>query len=148
MHLRDPFSVLVMIHNQAGEVLLIQRSDDANFWQSVTGGIEMGELPIDCAKREVKEETGIDIDAIGAELIAADYLNQYEIRPQWRPRYKKGALVNTEYVFYLCVPAQTQVTIDPAEHTDYVWLTPQQAIAKAWSDSNKQAIADKFQLPN
>lgn len=145
MALRDPFSVLVMIYNKAGEVLLMQRSDDALFWQSVTGGIEMGERPIECAKREVKEETGIDLDSLNIALTEADYVNQYAIRPQWQFRYKQGALVNTEYVFYVCVPDNTQVKLDPIEHTDFVWLTPQQAIAKAWSDSNKQAILDIFQ---
>ena len=38
--LKKPFSVLVVIQNTRNEFLLIQRVDDAAFWQSVTGCIE------------------------------------------------------------------------------------------------------------
>jgi 8-oxo-dGTP pyrophosphatase MutT (NUDIX family) len=46
----------VVIHDQ--QVLLIQRSDN-RAWTPVTGIIEPGENPADCAVREVFEESGI-----------------------------------------------------------------------------------------
>ena len=41
------------------QVLLVQRSDN-QAWTPVTGIVEPGENPADCAVREVLEETGID----------------------------------------------------------------------------------------
>ena len=56
-----PQSVLVVIHTPALEVLLIDRADAANFWQSVTGSKdEEGESFEETAVSEVAEETGID----------------------------------------------------------------------------------------
>ena len=54
-----PVSVLVLLHDDGGNVLLLERKDRAGFWQSVTGSLELGETPFQAALREVKEETGI-----------------------------------------------------------------------------------------
>ena len=65
-----PESVLVVIHTPQREVLLINRADAGNFWQSVTGSKdEPGESFLDTAVREVAEETGIDC-AAGSALHA------------------------------------------------------------------------------
>lgn len=41
---KHPVSVLVVIFAQdTGRVLMLQRRDDASFWQSVTGSLEVGE---------------------------------------------------------------------------------------------------------
>jgi 8-oxo-dGTP pyrophosphatase MutT (NUDIX family) len=48
----------VVIRDQ--QVLLVQRSDN-KAWTPVTGIVEPGENPADCAVREVFEETGIHV---------------------------------------------------------------------------------------
>jgi 8-oxo-dGTP pyrophosphatase MutT (NUDIX family) len=48
----------VVIRDQ--QVLLVQRSDN-QAWTPVTGIVEPGENPADCAVREVFEETGIHV---------------------------------------------------------------------------------------
>lgn len=40
------------------EFLMIKRSTPGYNWQCVTGAIEMGETPLECAKREIFEEIG------------------------------------------------------------------------------------------
>ncbi|MBD1583038.1 dihydroneopterin triphosphate diphosphatase [Pseudoalteromonas sp. S16_S37] len=140
MQLRKPISVLVVIYNEAKEFLLIKRADDACFWQSVTGGVELNESLLDTAYRELKEETGIDARALGIEIKDHHSTNQYEIRPCWRHRYVEGAKINTEHVFSICVPSDTQIKLDPNEHTDYQWLTQACAAKKAWSPSNRKEI--------
>ena len=138
--LRKPFSVLVVIYRKNKDCLLIQRTDDANFWQSVTGGIDEGETPITTAYRELLEETGIDARALGLTMQDHKKTNQYTIRESWRHRYQANALVNTEHVFSICVPDDITIVLDPNEHTDFVWLTQQQAAEKAWSPSNRDEI--------
>ncbi len=49
------------IFNENGEVLLQKRAD-CNKWGFPGGAIELGETPEMAAKREVKEETGLDIE--------------------------------------------------------------------------------------
>ncbi|VFS23430.1 NUDIX hydrolase [Enterobacter cancerogenus] len=41
--------------------LMLQRRDDPDFWQSVTGSLEEGETASQAAAREVKEEVTIDV---------------------------------------------------------------------------------------
>ncbi|MFY8326843.1 dihydroneopterin triphosphate diphosphatase [Pseudoalteromonas sp. ZZD1] len=138
--LRQPYSVLVVIYKKNKDFLLIQRADDANFWQSVTGGIDEGETPLDTAYRELLEETGIDARALGITIRDHHKTNQYAIRQQWRHRYQDDALINTEHVFSICVPDDITILLDPNEHTDFIWLTQLQAAEKAWSPSNCDEI--------
>ncbi|MCF6436628.1 dihydroneopterin triphosphate diphosphatase [Pseudoalteromonas sp. MMG022] len=140
MPLRQPVSVLVVIYNDAGKFLLIQRADDAEFWQSVTGGVEHNESPLQTAYRELKEETGIDAQALGIEIVDHKRTNHYEIRECWQHRYIAGAKINTEHVFSVCVPSHIEVILDPNEHTQHLWLNQSTAADKAWSSSNAKEI--------
>ena len=45
-----------------GEILMVRhRHDGRDYWTLPGGGIETGEEPIDAARREVSEETGIEL---------------------------------------------------------------------------------------
>ena len=56
-----PESVLVVIHTPQRNVLLINRADAPDFWQSVTGSKDEVDEPLaGTAVREVFEETGIN----------------------------------------------------------------------------------------
>lgn len=50
-----------IIFNDEGEVLLGHRRD-YDMWDLPGGGVELGESPWDCVKREVKEESGLDVE--------------------------------------------------------------------------------------
>lgn len=135
---RRPESVLVVVYDHQNQVLALQRNDDPTFWQSVTGSLEDGELPVETAKREVTEELGFDLTKQGYELVDTRQVNQYQIRPQWRHRYEPSCQVNTEYIFLLQV--QSNQSIQLTEHSQYLWLTPAEAIEKMWSSTNVEAI--------
>lgn len=135
-----PQSVLVVIHTPALEVLLIKRADAEDYWQSVTGAKDdIAESFETTAMREVAEETGIDARARGHELRDWGLENVYEIYPRWRHRYAPGVVHNTEHLFGLLVPAGTQVTLSPREHTDYRWLPWREAAQACASASNAEA---------
>ena len=140
-----PRSVLVVIHTPALEVLLIERADKPGYWQSVTGSIDHPEEPlVETARREVLEETGIDIDRVGGALRDWGLANVYEIYPVWRHRYAAGVTHNTEHVFGLTVAPGTPVVLNPREHLRHLWLPWREAADRCFSPSNAEAI---LQLP-
>jgi dATP pyrophosphohydrolase len=133
-----PVSTLVVIHTPALEVLLIERADHPGFWQSVTGSQDEGETLAETAAREVAEETGIDASRFKLEDWQVE--NVYEIFAVWRHRYAPGVTHNTEHVFSLEVPAGEPVKVAPREHLQAIWLPWQEAAARVFSWSNRQAI--------
>jgi dihydroneopterin triphosphate diphosphatase len=134
-----PQSVLVVIHTPDLDVLLINRADAPDFWQSVTGSKDREDEPLQAtAVREVAEETGIDARA--GVLRDWGLENVYEIYPRWLHRYAPGVTRNTEHVFGLQVPAGTPVRLNPREHTGYRWLPWRQAADACFSPSNAEAF--------
>lgn len=135
-----PESVLVVIHNAAGHVLLIRRSDSGT-WQSVTGSKDHPqESWADTAVREVFEETGILAHGPGCHLQDWQLENQYDIYPEWRWRYAPEVSRNTERVFGLLVPQHHPIVLSPQEHTESQWLPLHAAADQCFSASNAEAI--------
>ena len=139
-----PESVLVVIYTPALDVLLINRADAPEFWQSVTGSKdEPGEDLAHTAAREVFEETAIDCrpgTLLHAGLRDWQLENIYDIYPRWQHRYAPGVTRNTEHVFGLCTRADTPVTLNPREHTAYRWFPWRAAADACFSPSNAEAI--------
>ena len=139
MPFKLPVSTLALVHTQDLRVLLIERADAPGYWQSVTGSQEPGETLAETATRELAEETGIAASAYGG-LVDWNVSNVYEIYPRWLHRYAPGTTHNTEHVFALRVPEPIAVTLAPREHRAYVWLPWEEAAAKCFSWSNRDAI--------
>lgn len=138
-----PLSVLVVIYTPVREVLLIRRADHAEFWQSVTGSMDVQDASlVYTAAREVAEETGIAVEP--QALQDWGLVNHYDIYPAWRHRYAPGVTRNTEHVFGLCLPEAVPVRLSPAEHTASHWLDWRAAADLCFSPSNAEAI---LQLP-
>ena len=134
-----PLSTLIVVHTPDLQVLLIERADAPGYWQSVTGSQEVGETLAETATRELREETGIDAARYGG-VRDWQMSNVYEIYLRWRHRYAPGVTHNTEHVFGLEVPEPVAVVLEPREHRAYAWLPWQEAAAKCFSWSNRDAI--------
>ena len=149
---KNPESVLVVIYcKRTLRVLMLQRKDDPNFWQSVTGSMEDNESPTDTAIREVFEETGIDINGKNLKLIDAKHVIEFEIFPQFRYRYAPEVKINKEHWFYL--PLNDEIIPVLSEHLSYQWLTIKNAANITISPNNCEAISridsiDEFSLRN
>lgn len=62
------FGVAGAIIEKDGKVLLVREGNDkadAGLWNQPAGWIDVGEDPVEAAKREVKEETGLDFEPTG-----------------------------------------------------------------------------------
>ncbi|WP_150539376.1 dihydroneopterin triphosphate diphosphatase [Actinobacillus vicugnae] len=146
MKYKNPYSVLVVIYAQnSGKVLMLQRQDDPEFWQSVTGSLEPNEQPFKTALREVKEEVGIDIVAEKFTLIDCNETVEFEIFPHFRYKYAPEITHCVEHWFLLGLPSERAPIL--TEHLAFEWLSPAQAIQRTKSPNNAQAIA-KFLTNN
>jgi ADP-ribose pyrophosphatase YjhB (NUDIX family) len=81
-------SVNVAVTNDAGELLLIRRSDNEN-WAIPGGAVDLGESLAQAAIRETKEESGIDCEITGLTGIYNDpghvllYTSNGEVRQEF-----------------------------------------------------------------
>ncbi len=57
-------SVTAVVPNERGEILLVHKTDN-DLWALPGGAMDLGEYMADAVVREVKEETGIDVEVIG-----------------------------------------------------------------------------------
>ncbi|NDO83621.1 dihydroneopterin triphosphate diphosphatase [Citrobacter sp. NCU1] len=138
---KRPVSVLVVIFAEdTKRVLMLQRRDDPDFWQSVTGSLEEGETASQAAMREVKEEVTIDVAKEQLTLIDCQRTVEFEIFSHLRHRYAPGIERNTESWFCLALPSEREIVF--TEHLTYRWVNAHEAaqLTKSWS--NRQAIEE------
>lgn len=80
-------AVLVFIENNAGEQLLMLRAKPPNLgaWSPIGGKLEtaLGESPYECAIRETREETGLELTAADLHLFAMIAEKSYEGQGHW-----------------------------------------------------------------
>ncbi|MCD7808823.1 MAG: NUDIX hydrolase [Erysipelotrichaceae bacterium] len=92
-----------------GEVLILKRvrpsTDGLGYWEMPGGGLEYGETPHEALIRELKEETGLDI-----EIIKPVYTFT-AIRPHYQ----------TVGIGFLAIPTNDKVVLSE-EHTDYKFV--------------------------
>ena len=85
---------------------------------TVPGGhIELGERAEDAIRREVKEETGLDVEDVKLLLV------QEAIYP--KDYYKHEHFV---FMDYICRAKNPQVKLDGRELQEYVWVNPKDAV--------------------
>ena len=134
---KRPESILIVVHDPSGMILLLERADIKNFWQSVTGSLRWGERPRQAAVRELTEETGISAVDTLLDWHRAVY---FEIIEQFKQRYPPDTHQNLEHMFSLQVETDQPVTVNPCEHVGYVWKPYSEAQDIVWSWSNRAAI--------
>jgi dATP pyrophosphohydrolase len=132
---KRPESVLVIVCTMQGEALMLRRVDPPDFWQSVTGALCWGETATAAAKRELGEETGLDLEPVDCHAA-----QRFPMLPAWRARYAPDVATNLEHVFRVICPQRSAVTLNPREHSEYRWLPRESAAALASSWTNREAL--------
>jgi diaminopimelate epimerase len=140
--LRVPRQVLVYVHRAGPEFLLLERiPENGGFWQGVTGAPAWGESDDYAARRELREETGLDAKPRPIGF-------RYEIRRagggRWRELYGPGIESVPEEVYEVEAAHDWEPTIDHREHTAYRWCLLDEALALlSWEDNRRglEAVA-------
>ena len=102
----------VLIHS--GKVLIVQRADNekyfAGYWEVPSGKKEPHEVVKDAAKREFREETGIDVEVIKPiDVFNYKWEDEKEIREA------------TQIVFLVKPVNNTEVKLS-SEHQNFAWI--------------------------
>lgn len=108
-------SVNVVVTNDAGEILLIKRSDNDN-WALPGGAIDLGESMTQAGIRETKEETGIDCEINGLVGIYSD--------PRHVILYTSNGEVRQEFSIVLAAKAVGGQPTPSDESTHVRWVAP------------------------
>lgn len=139
MQYKNNQSVLVVIYTKdTNRVLMLQRQDDPDFWQSVTGTIESGETPKKTAIRELWEEVRLEISKNSPALFDCNESIEFEIFPHFRYKYAPNITHCKEY-WFLCEMEKEFIPV-LSEHLAYQWVSPEQAIQMTKSSNNAEAI--------
>lgn len=121
---------VVFHHDSAGKIEYLLLEARAGHWSFPKGLIEENEKPEETAKREIKEETGIEnftlipgFKEIQKFFFSAKY--DYQLQRGW----KKGERV-FKIVTYFLIQAKTKKVKLSFEHKDYIWLEYKEALEK------------------
>jgi dATP pyrophosphohydrolase len=134
---RRPVSVLVVVHTDGAQVLLLKRSQPFDFWQSVTGSLKRNETHAEAAARELEEETGFTEDG---ELRYSEVSRHFQIDPRWRDRFGPGVAENEEFEWRYRLPEIKDIELNTDEHSEFQWLHVDDAIEAVWSWTNRDAL--------
>ena len=129
--------MLVVVHTDNADILLLKRTQPVRFWQSVTGSLEPGETPQNAARREIEEETGLKDEG---QLIDSGQSRVFTIDPRWRDRYADDVVQNTEHEWHYKLPSTMDIKLCAREHSAFRWFTIDDAIESVWSWTNKEAL--------
>lgn len=106
-----------LIFNQAGLVLMIRTHKWSNLWGIPGGKIKWGETSADALRREIKEETNLDIVDIQFVMVQ-DCIHSKEF-------YRDAHFVLLNYT---CRSAQTPTVKLNDEAREFCWVTLEQAL--------------------
>lgn len=121
-----------IITNDEGEILLVKRNATAKvypgMWSLPSGKMEWGEEVKEAVTREVKEETGLDVDILG---FTGKYYDQ-------RGRHPTKTFV--------CLPHRCKVvggTIKPEAGTEVAWFTQGEVRKMELAFDHKEMLRDE-----
>lgn len=124
-----------VVTDDAGRVLL-QRRTDNGMWALPGGAMNLGESVAECAVRETKEETGLDVEVVGIVGIYSD--------PRHVFGYSDGEVRQEFSICLLCQVVGGVLTVSD-ESTEVGWFTSDEAAALPMVPSIRLRLDDHLQ---
>ena len=126
-------SVAVLPWDKDGRLLMVQELQ-SGLWQTVGGGIEPDEAPIDAAVREAEEEAGV--------RVRIDRIRAVTGGPQYRLRYPNGDLVSYDSIVFDARVLGGTPRPDGEETVAAAWFSPSELGDLALSDFTVELLKD------
>jgi len=120
------FSVGVVLYREKDFLLLHYES---GHWGFVKGNTEKDETAEETARRELKEETGID---------AAFFVKDFKEKEEYFYK-KEGKTVHKEVIYFLAETKEKDVTLSE-EHIGYKWLPFEEAMQLLTFSQSKEIL--------
>lgn len=125
---------VVFIKDKEGlKFLLLHHKYKTEFWDFPKGNMERGEKEEETAKREIKEETGLEVE----------FISGFKEKVGWF--YKRENKTIYKEVVYFLAEAKTEEVKISEEHLGYAWLNYENAFKKI-QFKNSQEILKKAQI--
>ncbi|RMF54959.1 NUDIX hydrolase [Candidatus Woesearchaeota archaeon] len=115
--------------------LILKRMGTWHGWEFVKGAIENGETDEEALKREVKEETGLDVK----EFFRVEYQTIFN---------NKGTNISNE-VFLVRLDSTPKINLEALEHpehNDYKWASSEEVLSTLTWDEDRKAFQKALQL--
>ncbi len=115
---KEKFEVVSCFIEHDSKILLLHRQDhkpQGNTWGVPAGKIDKGEGALEAIMREIGEETGILAEP-----------HQFKFFEKYYVRYPEYDFIY--HIFHLPVEEKPSVNINPNEHKNVLWLTPQESL--------------------
>jgi len=125
--MKDSSYGIIPIFKTKYENLFLVLKSIHGHWTFPKGHKEGGELPIESAMRELREETGILITKI---LDNKTLLETYSFT-------KDNTIIDKTNTFFIGYVFSTEVTIDKNEIDEYRWVTQEEAKSLLFSSGTK-----------
>lgn len=128
------YGVIPVYESAEGGLLILVLQHQAGHWGFPKGHLEAGENPLQAARRELREETGIDNIDIYPE-------------PEFRQHYsfeKEGKYYNKEVIYFLAETDNREVELDNDEIVDYAWTPLDQLEQKLIVNGQNNEAATQF----
>lgn len=117
---------IVFYENKHNIKILLVKNTNSRYWSFPKGHIEKGETEKQTAIREIKEETGLDVDIKNDFREISDYCPFGKIRKH--------------VVFFLAQAFTDDVKIQKEEISDYAWVDLQQARKICFYDNDLRIL--------
>ena len=110
---------IIFSTNSSSDISFLLLQHNAGHWDFAKGNIEYGENESQAARREIREETGIE---------SVHFLEGFKVRVEYYYK-REGNLVHKEVVFFLA-RSDSQRVILSNEHIGYSWCDFDKSLAK------------------
>lgn len=135
---RLPYQVLIYPYYLAEDRIeyAIFRRRDNGIWQTVAGGGEGAETPLEAARREAYEEAGIPAEAEFLQLDTVEPIPAVEFKSH--VLWGESVYIIPQYCFG--VHALERLIHPCCEHTECHWLAYEDAMQRIHYDGNRTAL--------
>lgn len=121
-----------VVVDDSGRILLQRRSDNG-MWALPGGAMNLGESLPECAARETREETGMDVEIVG---IVGTYTNPGHVFA-----YDDGEVRQEFSICFLARPVAGRLEVSE-ESTDVAWFEPAEVDALPMVPSIRKRVND------